>query len=79
MSNNGTIFKLTVVDVADCITELHLGDPKKIMTDDFLHYVTKGVQAGLGCWDEVLKVAITEALALQDQQPELPMMTHEMY
>jgi len=60
-----TIFILTRDDVVQCLKELDLpgvDDPDKIVTEDFLREVKKGVEFGLECWSEVMKEAILMAL-----------------
>ena len=58
--DNETIFVLSRVDVIDCAKEM--GIPEEAITDDVLHQVKKGVEWGLECWSEVVKVAIAEAI-----------------
>ena len=60
-----TIFILTRDDVVQCLKELDLPGvdaPDKIVTEDFLREVKKGVEFGLECWSEVMKEAILMAL-----------------
>ena len=60
-----TIFILTRDDVVQCLKELDLpgvDDLDKIVTEDFLREVKKGVEFGLECWSEVMKEAILMAL-----------------
>ena len=55
-----TIFALTREDVIECAREM--GIPAEEITDDILAQVKKGVEWGLSCWTDVVKVAIEEAL-----------------
>ena len=59
-TDNGTIFILTKENVIGCAREM--GIPVEMITDDVLDQVKKGVDWGLGCWDEVMKEAINMAL-----------------
>ena len=59
-TNSKTIFVLTREDVIGCAREI--GIPEEMITDDVLYQVKKGVEWGLGCWDEVMKEAINMAL-----------------
>jgi hypothetical protein len=59
-SSNETIFVLTRDDVIGEAKEM--GIPEEAITDDVLYQVKKGVEFGLECWTEVVKVAIDEAL-----------------
>jgi len=64
-SDKDVVFILTREDVIECCKELdlpELADPEKIVTDDFLYKVRKGVEFGLECWSEVIKEAILMAL-----------------
>ena len=60
MADENTIFVLTREDVVDCAGEM--GIPEEAITDDVLAMVKKGVEFGLECWSDVVKVAINEAL-----------------
>jgi len=60
MADKDTIFVLSKEDVIDCAREM--GIPEDAITDDILAQVKKGVEWGLECWSEVMKVAITEAI-----------------
>ncbi len=58
--NEDVIFILTKADVLDCARQM--GMPEEAITDDVLYLVKKGVESGLGSWDEVMKEAINWAL-----------------
>ncbi len=60
MADANTIFVLTKEDVIDCAGEM--GIPEEAITDDVLAQVKKGVEWGLECWSDVVKVAINFAL-----------------
>jgi len=60
MADANTIFVLTREDVIDCAGEM--GIPEEAITDDVLAMVKKGVEFGLECWSDVVKVAINFAL-----------------
>jgi len=60
MADANTIFVLTREDVIDCVGEM--GIPEEAITDDVLAMVKKGVEFGLECWSDVVKVAINFAL-----------------
>jgi hypothetical protein len=65
MPKNPVIFQLTRLDVVECIRELDLPyivNVEKVVTDEFLEEVKKGIEFGLECWSEVMKVAVTTAL-----------------
>lgn len=51
-----TLFLLT--DDARDLAIQCIGRP---LSDDELHRVQKGLESGLGCWDEVMRIAIAEA------------------
>jgi len=54
------IFILVREDVVECAKEM--GIPEEAITDDVLRNVRKGVEAGLECWSDVVKDAISYAL-----------------
>jgi hypothetical protein len=54
MSDNNTIFILTREDVIGCAKQM--GIPEEAITDDVLYQVKKGVEFGLECWAEVVKL-----------------------
>jgi len=63
-----TVFVLTRDDVVQCLKELDLpgmDDPERIVTEEFLRQVKKGVEFGLECWSEVMKEAILITLESQ--------------
>jgi hypothetical protein len=60
MADANTIFVLTKEDVVGCAREMGL--PEEAITDDILAQVKKGVEWGLECWSDVVKVAINFAL-----------------
>jgi len=55
-----TIFILTREDVMECARQK--GIPDEAITDDILRQVRKMVDSGLGCWSEVVMIALDEAL-----------------
>jgi hypothetical protein len=55
-----TIFILTREDVLLCAREMNLSED--LITDEVLASIKKGVEWGLECWSDVVKVAINEAL-----------------
>ena len=57
-----TIFVLTRKDVIGCAKEM--GIAEDAITDDVLREVKKGVEWGLECWADVVKVAIAWALKI---------------
>jgi hypothetical protein len=74
MAKNTVIFQLTRLDVIECIRELDLPykvDVEDTVNDEFLHDVQKGIEFGLECWSDVMKVAVMEALENRDSQPLL--------
>lgn len=65
MAKNTIIFQLSRADVVECIRQLDLPyvvDAETTVTDEFLHDVQKGIEWGLECWSDVMKVAVMEAL-----------------
>ena len=60
MSQPETIFVLIKEDVIAVAGEM--GIPEQEITDDILAQVKKGVEWGLSCWTDVVKVAIEEAI-----------------
>ena len=60
MSDPNTIFILTKEDVIGEAKEM--GIPEEAITDDVLQQVKKGVEFGLECWTDVVKIALDEAL-----------------
>jgi len=60
MADKDNVFVLSREDVINCAKEL--GIPEKVITDDILAQVKKGVEWGLECWSEVVKEAINMAL-----------------
>jgi hypothetical protein len=77
MAKNKVLFQLTRLDVIECIRELdlpYLCDEEKIVTDDFLEDVKKGLEFGLECWSEVMKVAVLEALEIHKQPSVQPLL-----
>ena len=71
MAKNTVIFQLSRLDVIECIRELDLPyvvDAEATVTDEFLHDVQKGVEFGLECWSDVMKVAVMTAL--EDRRSE---------
>jgi hypothetical protein len=60
MADKDTIFVLSREDVVECASEM--GIPEEAITDDILAQVKKGVEWGLGCWSEVVMVALDFAL-----------------
>jgi hypothetical protein len=55
MADANTIFVLSREDVIGCAREM--GIPEQAITDDILAQVKKGVEWGLECWSDVVKVA----------------------
>jgi len=52
------LFILTVEDAQIAAHEM-IG---RYLNDDEMHMVRKGVEAGLGCWSDVMRVAIRAAV-----------------
>lgn len=72
---NTVIFQLSRLDVIECIRELdlpYLCDVESTVTDEFLEDVKKGLEFGLECWSDVMKVAVLEALENHSKQPAQP-------
>ncbi len=52
-----TLFVLTEDDAQHAAIE-SIG---RTLTEDELHHVRKGLESGLECWDEVMRIAIADA------------------
>ncbi len=60
INDNKVVFVLTKEDVVE--RALEMGIPEEKITDDALARIKKGVESGLECWSEVVKVAIEDTL-----------------
>ncbi len=58
-----SIFILTREDVI--LTAREMGIPEEKITDDVLYHIKKGVEFGLECWSDIMKVAIDEAIRME--------------
>ena len=80
MAKTKVLFQLSQLDVIECIRELDLPyivDVETTVTDEFLEEVKKGLEWGLECWSDVMKVAVREALEKHKSQLVQPCLIKE--